>query len=355
MPPSERPTRRALLRAGAAAAVGLGGVGTASGLDDTVGDVTDAEVLQGTLERIPVPIVEDRTETVPVEALTERAEGIRPGSQLFADYGGEVGGCTANFIWREAGSNGDDEDVDLTDEVTDGPQTADAGTADLDGTLYIGSAGHCFLPEGADADEDAARDHEDGRDVEDITVTLCADCTFGGVTGLSIQGEVIELGDVVYARQTDPEEEGGDGVGHDFGLVEVPEEAEHLVDPTLPRFGGPHDVSEGAVSAGELINQYGAGIANGEVSLTQSSNGISLGDLGDDESWYAAVRASPGDSGSPIQASDLGSGLPQGSAAAGVLTHLTTGGTAGTTMGRSKEMVAEDIGLDIEVVRAGGL
>ena len=53
--------------------------------------------------------------------------------------------------------------------------------------------------------------------------------------------------------------------------------------------------------------------------------------------------------GSPLQSTTAGTG-PEGELAAGILTHITATGTAGTTMGRCREMVSTDVGLDISVV-----
>lgn len=335
-------TRRSVIRSGAAA-LGAGGLaGNASALADvnvnsSVGDAegevsedgasarVDADEVDA--EQIPPLEVEDRTETVSVSGLPERASGIRPGSQLLIDLAdGGTAGCTANFVW------------------TDGSR------------LYLGSAGHCFLGEDS-ADKRAARNHEDGENTDQTieAVKVCADCTFGGATGLVVQGPVIELGRVIYARQTNPVEDEDGGVGHDFGLVEIKRNQEDAVDPSMPQFGGPEGVSDAAVPPGRPINQYGAGVANGEVYPTMGSNGTSFGDGGtDDDAWFGGIRASPGDSGSPIQSTDTDGGV-SGDEAAGIVTHLTTFGTAGTTIGRCKEMVAEDINRDIEVVLPGEL
>ncbi|PSP96372.1 hypothetical protein BRC84_01695 [Halobacteriales archaeon QS_1_68_44] len=287
-------TRRSLLRASVATAAGIGGVGTASATETTDGDLDR----RGSAERVPCLEVEDETETATVAGgVPERASGIRPGSQMFITFpDGTTAGCTANFVWRDGGDD-----------------------------LYIGAAGHCFLPSDKNASANAQRTGESDDDVYDVSqldVSVCADCTVGGTTGLTFTGTTIGLGDVAYARQALP---GGSEVGHDFGIVRIPSSVEDAVDPSLPQFGGPTGVSERAVPAGLPVNQYGAGVANGEVFPTMGSNGVSEGDLG------------------------------TGGAAAGILTHLTATGTAGTTMGRCVEMVQQDVGLGIETVLAGDL
>ena len=319
-------TRRCLLQASAVTVTGFGGIASASP-SESESDAPEEE----DYEQIPPLDLSDvdlQLESVDADGVPEQADGIRPGSQMFIEREGGTAGCTANFIWRDA--------------------------SNPDGPLYIGAAGHCFL-EDAPASESDARDHEDGDDVSDLSISVCADCTFGGTTGLTvIEGEVIELGDVVYARQSNPNEDDDGGVGHDFGLVAIPEEMEEVIDPSLPQFGGPDGVSPEAVPEGELVNQYGAGIVVGEAFPTQGSTGVSLGDGGSPESWFSAIEAAPGDSGSPlVEGLDGGE---EGGAAAGVLTHLSTNGTAGTTMQRCKEMPADDgTGFDIEIVQPGEL
>jgi len=313
---SDDVTRRGVLRASAATVAAVGGIGTAAGMTPTDG-VDDPGAVRNSAERIPCLEVTDRTVQ---SGVPEMASGIRPGSQMFVSFpDGTTAGCTANFVWQ-----------------------------DTAGDLYVGAAGHCFLPEGKHASENARRSGESDSDVYDVSqlsVAVCEDCTFGGATGLTVRGTTITLGDVVYARQSLPD---GSAVGHDFGLVRIPDGA-GAVDPSMPQFGGPTGVSAGAVPAGTPVNQYGAGVGNGEAFASQGSHGVSQGDLGSTESWYAAVRASPGDSGSPLQSTTVGAGL-EGGVAAGILTHLTAAGTAGTTIGRCRELIRSDVGLDIAVV-----
>ena len=325
---SDELSRRNLLRASAAATAGLGVVGTANAATTEV---------EGQIPCVDLTDAEDRTTTVSAsEPLPEPATGIRPGSQMIITIEDDgTYGCSANFVWEDTSTVIGEGEVDDPERHP----------------LYIGAAGHCFLADGKNATENAAREGEADDNLQPADrvteVRVCKDCTFGGATGLSvIDGETYEVGDVVYARQNLPD---GTEVGHDFGLVRIPEELRPAVDPSIPQFGGPIDVAEGAVPQGETVCQFGAGVGNGEVFASQGSNGVSEGDLGSPESWFAAVRASPGDSGSPLQSTTAGTGL-EGELAAGILTHLTATGTAGTTMGRCKEMVSTDVGLDISVV-----
>jgi hypothetical protein len=316
-------TRRSVLRTGAVAA-GLGSMGSASALldDDSTDDDLDPASVDvdeelASAERLPPSDMTDvrpGLESVSAEdaSVPERASGISPGSMLFitrADSSGTAG-CTANFVWRGA-----------------------------DGTLYLGSAGHCFLPSDADAGQNAGGSY----DTSQVTVEVCLDCTFGGLTALSgLEGTVMELGAVAYARQS----QDGDDVGNDFGLVEIPAAAEDLVAPAMPTFGGPTE--EGAVDLGEDVCHYGNGVAFGETFVTKPRTGAGVGNF-DDGSWLAELAASPGDSGSAVQGCRVGSTGIQGVEAAGILTHLTAAGVAGTNETKAEEM-ATQAGLDVEPV-----
>jgi hypothetical protein len=137
--------------------------------------------------------------------------------------------------------------------------------------------------------------------------------------------------------------------------VAVPDEAVDLLEPSLPQFGGPDGVSETAAAPGTVVHMYGAGIGNGEVFVTQGRTGVSLGDAGTPGSWVGALRASPGDSGGPLVAGETGSLPPSAGPATGVLTHISSSGIAGTTIGRCKGLAADEVGLDMEVVREDDL
>lgn len=315
-------TRRRVLRAGVAGAVGLGGIGTASA-SETAG-IDEAAVRESAEQLGPRDLsgFADRTETVSAASVPERSSGIGPGSMLLIERDGTTAGCTANFVWTDGSS------------------------------YYLGAAGHCFLGNGAVGDNTSPN----GDDLSNVTVRVgLDDFIFGGFAALNgLRGTTYELGDIVYARQAN---EDGTGVGHDFGLVEIPQDAfdKGIVDPTLPQFGGPTGVVDsGALPEGEPICQYGNGVGNGEVFATKGRRGASLGAQGDYKSWYAALRGSPGDSGSAILGADPTS-TPEGTDAAGALTHLTTLGTAGTTIERCKELASEDVGLNISVVQQGDL
>jgi len=203
-------------------------------------------------------------------------------------------------------------------------------------------------PREFNASENAQRDDEANDavyDVSQVAVSVCKDCVVGGATGLNGFGsKAHELGDVVYARQNFPD---GTEVGHDFGIVKIPEELYDAVDPSLPQFGGPAGANDGAVTQGGTVCQYGAGVGNCEVFPTMAFGGVSEGDLGFENRWYAGIRPSHGDSGSPLEEYQPSAGTD----AAGILTHLSAFGTADTTIPRCIEMPKKNgLDLDLEVV-----
>lgn len=311
-------SRRDLLR-GSTAALGIATIGSIPAAGAEADDESDA---LESAERIPsLDVTALSTQLEPVDPMAvqpEQTTGIGPGSMLFVtrDDSSGVAGCTANFVWED--SNGD---------------------------LYLGAAGHCFLPEDAEANENAGGDY----DTSGVTTEACVDCTFGGALALNgINGETVELGDVVYARQLD--EPGGVGVGNDFGLVEIPDGVGNLVSPSMPTWNGP--TKRGGPDAGERVCTYGNGVVFGEVFASKGRVGLGLVHDPDGGSWIAGIPASPGDSGAALQATETTSTGLEGVEAAGVLTHLTNVGVAGTTRRKAKQMVENDTddNLVIDVV-----
>lgn len=314
-------SRRSVLRSGGAVL----GIGTTTGPVSAVSLTTDGVLASDgdesdggpvkSARQIPEADVTElaaRMETVePASLAPDNRTGIGPGAPLFvtrSDAEG-VAGCTANFVWR-----GDD------------------------GTTYLGAAGHCFLPDDAEATQSAGGEY----DASQVTVKVCIDCTFGGATALSgVRDSVVELGSVAYARQSSDAVE----LGNDFGLVEVPDDAEQLVEPSMPTFGGPTE--EGAVDGGEPICHYGNGVAFGETYATKGRTGV--GTANDGGAWIGTLPASPGDSGAAVESCTVSESGFQGVEAAGILTHVTSAGTAGTNTAKAEQMAAQ-AGIDIEPV-----
>lgn len=242
------------------------------------------------------------------ETLAWGAGGIGPGSRLRVVFPDAAYLCTANFVW------------------TDGAKH------------YLGTAGHCLLPEnavathGPDADYDASK----------VRTFVCAtSCILGGVSSNIYRGGMVELGSVAYARQG--------GVGLDFGLVEVPEKLVPLLRPGMPVWGGPSDATSADVAAGVPVCHYGYGIVYGETNA-RARAGVSLG------TYKGGVRyvggAAGGDSGSGLVTCGADADGVGGQRAAGIVTHAV-GGVGGllfaTSIPRAQEL-AQQAGLQVQVV-----
>jgi hypothetical protein len=277
--------------------------------DAVTGDADDA-----VRSRLDLTGALDQTATVQAASVPAQATGIGPGSRLLVEMDGGLYGCTSSWIFADGAR------------------------------LLLGSAGHCFLP------ADATATHGPGADWDpaDTRVRVCvSECSFGGQLGFLVQGTTVELGPLVYARQE--EAPGGEQVGWDFGVVEIPAELHHLVRTDMPVFGGPDHAGE--MTTGDQVCHYGAGIVVGEVWPTMARSGLGL--LSDGDAWFAATAAAPGDSGSALQTCVLGASGLEGDGAVGTLTHITSLGVAGTTDARSVAMAADDAGLALQLVLGG--
>lgn len=246
----------------------------------------------------------------PTSAPTPDAgDGIGPGSYLLISRTDGDFICTANFLWT-------------------------SGT-----THYLGAAGHCFLPDGVPAAV--------GSDpyVKDVQVCV-AGCAFGGQLGAVITGDMRSLGAVAYARQLDA---AGNDVGHDFGIVTVPSTLASLERPSLPVWGGP--AGSATIGTGTPVCVYGNGVGAGETFPTKARSGV--GTTESDGAWYAVLPSSPGDSGSAVENCEPGGTALAGTTAVGILTHLVVGDvgtTAGTTVARAQQMVAQDLGISLALM-----
>jgi len=257
------------------------------------------------------------TRTVPLALVTPAmASNIGPGSHLLMEIPGVgLAGCTANFVWQSGA------------------------------TKYLGAAGHCFVPEGLAATHGPGADYNASA----VRVSVCvSNCSFGGQTGFTITGTLVQLGTVAYARQTAAD---GD-VGNDFGIVTIPASLAALIRPSMPVFGGPSSIQD--VALGSTLCHYGNGVGVGEIFLTMARVGVGGGATAN--YWSADLLAAPGDSGSAVVTCGLEGTDLRGQGAAGVLTHLGVetalpqhGFVLGTTIGRAMEM-AQEAGLTITPV-----
>ncbi len=264
------------------------------------------------------------TDLTPTQALShgipplpEDAVGIGPGSPLLQNIGGSWYICSANFVFQ-SGSK-----------------------------YYLGSAGHCFLGQGATSSHGAGANYN----LNQVTVEVCVDfCYFGGQLQ-GFLGDMITLGSPTYARQTGS---GGD-IGNDFGVVEIPSQYHHLIRPEMPMWNGPTG-ADGNEGTGNTVVHYGNGIEAGTFVASKGRAGTSLND-GDASSWQALVSIAGGDSGSAINHGTIGTSVLEGGDALGIVTHgLIVPGVPlgwGTSIERAITMATE-ANLNLQLVLAGG-
>jgi hypothetical protein len=233
--------------------------------------------------RIDLTRMVKRTRKVPEHLMTpQMAENIGPGSHLIIEIPREgTFGCTANFVWE-------------------------SGT-----TRYLGAAGHCFIPSGTTATHGPGADYN----AAGVRVSVCvSNCSFGGQTGFVLEGDLVALGNVAYARQTAAD---GD-IGNDFGIVTIPSSFASLIRPSMPVFGGPQTIEN--VQQLQPVCHYGNGVLVGETFLTMARVGVGGGST--PTYWVADLLAAPGDSGSALVTCESDGTAFHGRGAAGILTHL---------------------------------
>lgn len=304
---------------------------TALAIASTIGHATVTSQQLDTIHlqrpRIDVTAFTDLTTTLVGPAALEAAENIGPGSALIITIPGEGRfGCTANFVW-----NGGKK-------------------------LYLGAAGHCFLPASMKATHGAGADY----DASGVEVSVCVNNCDGNFRTMTLVGELVRLGGVAYARQTDPT--GTEDVGNDFGVVQIPDALASQVRRAMPVFGGPTGVD--TLDQGELGCHFGHGLVVGETFATKDRVGVGGGS--EEDYWLGDFAGAFGDSGSAmVSCVQEGAGF-SGRGAVGVLTHLGLsvcpcdvnykklrikaqhGVIFGTTVKRAVEM-AREAGLSLKV------
>lgn len=104
---------------------------------------------------------------------------------------------------------------------------------------------------------------------------------------------------------------------NDFALVQIPDSAINLVNPSIPVFGGPTSLRETAVPDGEAVLSYGNSPLRGGLTYLSPKQGFNLGT--DPTGWehlvYTLSPGVPGDSGSGF--------IDSSGAAFGVLSTLS--------------------------------
>jgi hypothetical protein len=292
-------------------------------------DATTGTEIELRRPKVDVTDWADQTTTVPAHLVTPAAaRNIGPGSAIIITIPDEGRfGCTANFVWQQGAK------------------------------LYLGAAGHCFLP----ADKKATHGPGADYDASGVTVQVCVENCEGNFRTALLVGKLVTLGNVAYARQTDVT--GEEDVGNDFGVVEIPAEAAQLVRPAMPVWGGPKGVDE--LGFGQFGCHYGNGLVVGETFPTKARVGVGGGS--DKDFWMGDFAGAFGDSGSGLNGCESDVLGFHGTGAVGVLTHLGAqvcpcdvnfkhlrvkaqhGVIFGTTVRRAKEMAAE-AGLKLSIV-----
>lgn len=287
-----------------------------------------------TRPRLDLTPMINMTRVIPAALVTPAmAENIGPGSHLIIDIPGEgTFGCTANFVW------------------TGGATASFVWTGGA--TRYLGAAGHCFIPASATATHGPGADY----DASGVVVRVCvSNCSFGGVTGFTLTGDLVDLDRVAYARQTFA----GEDIGNDFGVVTIPPALAPGIRTSMPVFGGPSGVEE--VDPGDLQCHYGNGVVVGETFGTMGRVGVGGGSTA--TYWMGDLAAAPGDSGSAVETCSSDATAIDGENAVGILTHLSLqvcpcsigpvvaqqGVVFGTTVARAIEM-AREAGLSLSLV-----
>lgn len=271
------------------------------------------------------------------------ASNIGPGTPIGMSFAGEdypVYICTANYVWK-----------------------------DQNGKAYLGAAGHCFLEEGYRTTHGANNPPVALYDSSNVRVFACyKDCVFGGLSSTVAEiflGNYVELGKVAYARMDAANGDitvDGDGVGWDFGIVEIPQALYKYVDPAMPGWGGPNGVWE-EDSFGLPLLLHGNAAYYGETVAQKNRAGESLG-TADGRSWDAVIPSWGGDSGSAVSILNEPFLGPE---AMGLLTHgvgvsepvvgtgvgVTAGLASGTIMAQAIKMAKDDAGLCLRPLMAG--
>ncbi|MGQ0842924.1 MAG: serine protease [Sporichthyaceae bacterium] len=156
---------------------------------------------------------------------------------------------------------------------------------DADNHAYIGQAAHCS-GKGAANDTNGCNTKSEPLGTK---VLLGA----SGVTGKIVYSSWI-------AMQEAKEKDEAACASNDFSLIRIPDSALDKVNPSIPVFGGPTALREGALEAGESVLSYGSSPLRGGITGLSPKQGVTIGTS--PEGWehqvYTATPGIPGDSGS---------------------------------------------------------
>lgn len=192
---------------------------------------------------------------------------IQPGAGISTP----IGGCTLNFVYEDA-----------------------------QGTLYIGTAGHCAN------------------------------------VGHRIRAGNVEFGTVVYSENAYPI--------IDFALILIDPEDYHLVSPAVRYWGGPTGLFQyGEGQRGDRVMEYGYGMGYSSTEYTRRRVGV-LSTV-HPQRYSAALNCIFGDSGGPVLHGPTGKAL-------GVVDVLQIPGTAGSLISYGLNRARILTGIDVTLVTA---
>ena len=184
---------------------------------------------------------------------------IHPGVQMFT----QGAQCTANFVFSDGA-----------------------------GRVYVGYAAHCAgKGEATDTDGCDTASHPVGTRVR-----------FAEGATLATAGETVGHGTLAYSSWIAMRRDGGasanECAANDFALVRVDAEDERKVNPSVPFWGGPTGLGDGA-TAGEEVYSYGQSSLRPTTVLSPKVGAVLARGYG---GWgwdvYTATPGIPGDSGS---------------------------------------------------------
>ena len=258
------------------------------------GEASASRALSDCWQRLPLDRAALADAPLPVGALVP-CPGIRPGARVWTDNGGEVGGCTLNFVFR-------------------GTRTAPDGTS-IDEGLFIGTAGHC-VP---------------GHDGEQVWAP--------GQGPVAMDAEDQRFGEHAYTVLIDPPDV---EKNLDFSLIRVDDAREAEVKPGLCHFGGPTGMSA-TWGEGDVVHHFGQGMVY-EDTVQGRSGVLASSDQSESSALIFAGSALFGDSGSSLIEAD-------GDALAVVVAILPPLVFA-TPIAMQVERAESKLGIDLELVEA---
>ncbi|MGQ0535483.1 MAG: S8 family serine peptidase, partial [Methanobacteriota archaeon] len=217
--------------------------------------------------------------------LPENPTGIGPGTHLIFQYPGiPAWRCTANFLFKDVG-----------------------------GTYYLGTAGHCVLPDGMDSTLDPS--------YQQPYIQACVEsCLGAGLVRINnVLFNLTAAGASVLYGQQAPDPDNNPTFGDDYAWITLPASVTPMLRAYEPFWGGPTGIED--PSLGSPLVHYGKGLLVGEFFVTEGRAGISDGSFSDG-SYEAVGWVTGGDSGSGALTADFrGNEMLLGDKAAGDITH----------------------------------